>query len=180
MRSQCLATLVFCAVLGFAFADVAAPAVFYVAPGGSDQWSGRLSSPTANKNDGPFATAARALQAVRESRTPGRDTRGVPATIYFGPGLHIFYQPLVLGHDDSGLTLAGALQGKTVLSGGRRIAGWKAVELDGKKVWAAEIPDVRDGKWVFRELWVNGRRAVRARWPNKGYLKVAAVLDSPK
>jgi len=49
--------------------------------------------------------------------------------------------------------------------------------VDGKKLWAADIPEVREGKWYFRELWVNGERRVRARHPNKGYFKIEAVPD---
>src|SRR5262249_24003292 len=34
------------------------------------------------------------------------------------------------------------------------------------------------GKWFFRELWINGNRAVRVRHPNHGYLSVAESLDT--
>ena len=36
---------------------------FFVSPQGNDRWSGRLADP--GENDGPFATVARAQQAVR-------------------------------------------------------------------------------------------------------------------
>jgi hypothetical protein len=36
---------------------------------------------------------------------------------------------------------------------------------------------VAAGQWYFRELWINRRRAVRARYPNHGYLKVAGLPD---
>ncbi len=39
---------------------------FYVATNGNDDWSGRLVSPNARETDGPFATLARARDAVRE------------------------------------------------------------------------------------------------------------------
>jgi hypothetical protein len=63
------------------------------------------------------------------------------------------------------------------LSGGRPITGWKEVTVRGKKLWAADIPEVRDGKGYFRELWVNGRRATRARHPARGYLAIAELPD---
>jgi hypothetical protein len=85
--------------------------------------------------------------------------------------------PVVLTPEDSGLVLAAYPGARPVLSGGRPIAGWKEVTVRGKKLWAADIPSVRDGKWYFRELWVNGRRATRARHPNRGYLAIAELPD---
>ncbi|HYG33945.1 MAG TPA: right-handed parallel beta-helix repeat-containing protein, partial [Clostridia bacterium] len=67
---------------------------------------------------------------------------------------------------------------RPVLSGGRRISGWKPVTVSGRQMWAAEIPEVKEGKWFFKELWVNGQRAVRTRHPNQGYLRVEALVDS--
>jgi len=64
-----------------------------------------------------------------------------------------------------------------VISGGRRIAGWREVTLGAKMYWAAEIPEARDGKWFFHELWVNGERRTRARHPNQGYLKIVSLPD---
>ncbi|MEZ0276762.1 MAG: right-handed parallel beta-helix repeat-containing protein, partial [Roseimicrobium sp.] len=56
---------------------------------------------------------------------------------------------------------------KPIISGGRPITGWKQ-EQDG--FWSAEIPEVKAAQWYFQELWINGRRATRARTPNKRYL----------
>src|SRR2546430_11948741 len=54
-------------------------------------------------------------------------------------------------------------------SGGRSITGWGKVE--GKPgLWQAGIPEVREGKWHFRQLFINGHRKQRARTPNSGYL----------
>ena len=40
---------------------------------------------------------------------------------------------------------------------------------------------MRDGKWYFRQLWVNGRRAVRARGPKDGFHEVAGLPpDAPR
>jgi hypothetical protein len=38
---------------------------FYVSTKGNDSWSGKLSEPNTEKNDGPFATVRRAKMAVR-------------------------------------------------------------------------------------------------------------------
>ena len=45
-----------------------------------------------------------------------------------------------------------------VISGGRRITGWKKGY---GQTWTAEIPEVKAGNWRFRQLFVAGKRAVR-------------------
>ncbi|MBE2202871.1 MAG: right-handed parallel beta-helix repeat-containing protein, partial [Chthoniobacterales bacterium] len=79
------------------------------------------------------------------------------------------------GPEDSQVTWEGSSDGQSVISGGRRIGGWKPA---GGGLWRAEIPEVREEKWYFEQLWVNGRRAVRARTPNKGFLHMDAPATS--
>jgi hypothetical protein len=97
--------------------------------------------------------------------------------VFIGGGFHFVEGPVVFTPADSNLMLAAYPGQKPVLSGGRPITAWKEVTVEGKKLWAAEIPEVRDGKWYFRELWVNGRRATRARHPKRGYLGIAELPD---
>ncbi len=52
---------------------------------------------------------------------------------------------------------------KPFISGGRKIDGW---QKGAGEVWTTTVPQVRDGKWYFRQLFVNGHRAIRARTPN--------------
>jgi hypothetical protein len=151
--------------------------VFFVATNGNDQWSGTRPSVGRSKTDGPFATPQRALQAVRELRLRAGANPGRPATVFLHGGDYFLPEPLVLKPEDCGLTVAAYGQGKPVLSGGRPIGGWKEVSVSGKQLWAAEVPEVRAGKWYFRELWVNDQRAIRARHPNQGYFSVVDPLD---
>ena len=174
-RPAVLQVLLLCASLDLAWS---APGTFYVSQSGNDQWSGSLGTPNSEKNDGPFATVERALQAARQWNKRAGNTPSGSLTILIAGGVYELKQPLVLSPVDSGLVLAGLPKQQPVLSGGRRITGWKQVEREGKQCWAAEVPQVRNGNWIFRELWVNGHRAVRARHPNTGYLKVAGVEAS--
>ncbi|MER3501778.1 MAG: hypothetical protein C4295_09995 [Candidatus Fervidibacterota bacterium] len=159
--------------------------VFYVAPNGNDAWSGRLASPNRTKTDGPFATLPRALDAVRELKRQHGGTLRQPVTIYLRGGTYFLREPVTLTPEHSGtpqcpVTITAYRNEKPILSGGRRITGWKLATLNGKRVWTAEISEVREGKWFFRQLWVNGKRAIRARHPNTGYLQVAEILDATK
>lgn len=158
------------------------PGIFFVALDGNDGWSGRLDAPNANRTDGPFATLARARDAVRELKRQQGGTLRQPVTVYVRGGLHALTEPLVLTPEDSGTAQApvtyAAYPGENpILSGGRRITGWQTDTLQGRSVWTVTLPEVRAGRWYFRQLWVNGQRRIRARHPNKGYLAVEALPD---
>ncbi len=141
----------------------AAGADFYVAPHGNDSNPG-----TAKK---PLATLAKARDLVRQ-KVAARLACNILVLIRGGT-----YQQattLAFGPQDSGtekysITYAAYPGEKVVLSGGRRISGWKQGE---GKVWTAELPEVKAGKWYFRQLFVDGQRAVRARTPNSGWWRI--------
>jgi hypothetical protein len=153
------------------------PGTFFVAANGNDQWSGRLPGPNPGATDGPFATLPGALKTIRELRLRHDAAAGRAVTVVVGGGLCFLDAPVVLTPEDSGLTILASPGARPVLSGGRAVTGWKEVTVGGKKLWAADIPSVREGKWYFRELWINGQRATRARHPNKGYLAIAELPD---
>lgn len=152
----------------------AVKADFFVAPGGSDRWSGRLPNADAKKTDGPFATvdrARRAVAALREAE-PARKT---PVSVLLRGGTYELKRTLTFGAADSGSeaspTIYAAYPGEQpVLSGGSEIAGWRT--LAGGH-WQADLPDVKQGKWAFTQLFVDGQRRYRPRLPEKGYFHIA-------
>jgi len=157
-----------------------AAGVFFVATNGNDHWSGTGAAPSRKGTDGPFATLPRALKAVREFR---KQTTAAPrqrVTLSVRRGWYFLNEPLVLTPEDSDLTLAAYRGEECVISGGRRIGGWRETTIAKRKLWAAEIPEVSQGHWFFRELWTDGKRAARARHPNRGYLAVAEAPDKPR
>jgi len=134
-------------------------AEFHVAPGGDDGADGTAGA--------PFATPARARQAVR-ARRRGHPTESV--TVVLHGGTYRLREPLVFTAEDGGAPDAPvtwrAAKGDTVtLSGGRAVTGW--TKGDGG-VWTAKVSGASEGEWYPRHLWVSGRRATRARWPNLG------------
>ncbi len=151
----------------------------YVAPGGNDQWSGRLAVANAAKTDGPLATPRGARDAVRKLRAAGEQG---PVTVRFRGGTYWMAAPLVFEAQDSGTAegpvVYAAFEGeRPVLSGGRQIGGWKAGP-DG--VWTATVPEVAAGSWHFQQLWVNGQRCMRARTPNEGYFRMVQKAPPAK
>src|SRR5690606_42005974 len=79
-------------------------------------------------------------------------------------------------HKDTKILYQGE-QGKTVeFVGGRKIDNFEKVN-DG--LWKANLHALTDHSWHFEQLYVNGKRAVRARTPNVGeYLDVVKVEEN--
>ncbi|MCL5097961.1 MAG: right-handed parallel beta-helix repeat-containing protein [Candidatus Omnitrophica bacterium] len=136
-----------------------AQADFYVAPDGLDSNPGTASA--------PFATLAKARDAVRDRIAEGL-TNDILVAIRGGT----YQQPrkLVFGPEDSGTAkysiTYGAMPGETVIiSGGLRLTGWKR---GFGEIWTTLLPRMTAGLQdsYFRQLFVNGQRAVRARTPN--------------
>ncbi|HYG35691.1 MAG TPA: hypothetical protein VEC99_12945, partial [Clostridia bacterium] len=156
----------------FALAEVQA-ATFYVSPSGNDKNSGSKSK--------PFATLQRAQQAVREFKQKGK--RDEPVTVLLRKGTYDLAEPVVFEPADSGsskspVTYAAAPGEQPVLSGGRRITGWRK---HNEKLWVADLPEVNSGAWRFNQLYVNGELRPRARTPNKGFYIVAGCPEgTPK
>ena len=137
--------------------------VFFVAPGGDDDWSGRLPGPEGG--DGPFATLRRARDAVRGLIR--ESAKRQPITVLVRGGKYYLTEPLRLASEDSGtkacpVTYAAYPDEIPIISGGRRLNAWKPYK-DG--IYQCEIPEVRGGRWRFRQLFCNGNRMERSRYP---------------
>src|ERR1035437_4311957 len=113
------------------------PGVFFVATNGNDQWSGRLPAPSRNETDGPFATLPGALKAIRLLRQQHDSAVGDTPKLIVGGGYYFVEAPVVFTPEDSGLVIEAWPGMNPVLSGGRPIAGWKEVTVQGKVLWAA-------------------------------------------
>ncbi|MFG2076073.1 right-handed parallel beta-helix repeat-containing protein [Nonomuraea maritima] len=109
----------------------------HVAVSGDDSWPGSV--------ERPFATLERARSAARAA------TGGV--VVHLRGGVHVLDRPLELTEADSGTVYRAYGGEEAVISGGRRITGWR--EQDG--VWVAEVGDLET-----RQLTVDGRRVSRA------------------
>ena len=150
----------------------------YISPQGNDSWSGRLKEPNAQKTDGPLASLKGARDALRKLRAQGPLSE--PVSIVISAGTYFMDEPLLLEPCDSGTKRAPitfrAEGGPAVFSGGKILTGFK-VSRHG--IWQLTLPEVKEGKWYFEQLYVNDRRAVRARSPNRFYYYMLQVREEP-
>ncbi|MBI2299948.1 MAG: hypothetical protein HYU66_13570, partial [Armatimonadetes bacterium] len=136
---------------------LAAPSAdVHVAPNGRDSNPGTAAR--------PFATLAKAQEAVRAKLKAGLTQ---DLSVQLAAGTYELSEPLVFTPADGGteahaVTWSAAPGATVVVSGGRRFGGWQPA---GNGLWTAQLPDL-DPDWYPRQLFVNGRRAIRARWPN--------------
>ncbi len=119
-----------------------------------------------------------ALEAIRAAKAKNDASAW---TVRVKPGIYALERTLIFTPADSGTPQAPVTwigENGAVISGGAPLAGWKDT---GKGWWSAPVPRGADGKPVyFEQLWVNGRRASRARLPNVGYFKVAKPTIAPR
>ena len=119
-------------------------------------------------NDGtrqfPKATLTSALRQAREWRRTEDNRIQGGITIYMEGGTYAFHEPVFIRPEDSGTKESPTIirsvgDEKVILSGGISINGWKKQG----KVWVADVPVFNGRPLDFRQLWVNGKKAVRAR-----------------
>ena len=141
-------------VISIAGANAMPQADLYVSTKGNDAWSGKLSEPNAMRTDGPFVTIQRAQKAVRASAKS--------CTVLVREGTYELTSPLLFTPEDSNSTYAAYPGEKPVISGGRRLTGWKKSD-DGR--WTMNV----SSGLYFRDLYVNGQRRSRTRLPKEGF-----------
>ena len=121
----------------------------------------------------PFTTLEQARDAIRDLRKNGGLKKSV--TVYLRGGLYMRSEPFVLTSEDSGteefpVTYRSYGEEKPVISGGIQVKNWASTQLNGNSVLVADLSNLAYKH--FEQLWVNSHRAIQARTPNKGYLRV--------
>lgn len=143
----------------------------YVATNGSDFADGTKSH--------PFASVAMAVRKGRELRRLNDPSVKSGVKIIVENGTYRLSEPIFIRPEDSGTdespTVIEAAEGaKPVLSGGIEIRGWKKLQENvvglprssKGKVWVADVPSMEGNFIPFRQLWVDGVKAVRAKAQN--------------
>jgi hypothetical protein len=142
----------------------------YISPEGSDSNSGTI--------ENPLATLNGALYKARIIRRDGL-VKG-PVEIIALKGNYFMLRPLDITADDSGtpdapLVIRAEEGSRPAFIGGVQISGFKKIN---EKLWQAFIPQVAWYDSYFEQLYVNGRRAVRAQTPNDGFYFIRKVTET--
>lgn len=158
-------------ILSFAAlgAEPDAAKTYYVAPSGSDSNVGTL--------EAPFATIQQAQAAVRTEIAAGM-TQSI--VVELREGTYSLTEPLSFVSGDGGTeafrVTYRAYGGEQVsISGGRAITGW----TKGKNnQWTVQVSEAARGAWPFRQLFRDGDRLPRGRFPNAPeLLRVSGVSE---
>ncbi len=147
-----------------AFAGTVEASEVYVSPQGDDNNPGSKLK--------PIKTIQQAQLIVRKNIEAGLEDK---IRIYLRAGTYRLTKPLVFDCRDTGtgqydITYTAYEREEVVISGGRIISGWKQ-ESDGR--WSTDP----GGSVKIREMFVNGKRARRARHPNTGYLQAVKTSE---
>lgn len=141
----------------------------FVAPSGNDTAIGNIDFPL------------RSLEGARDKIREIKKTTIFSDTIFviIKPGKYHLKSTFTLKPEDSGSSeapivyMAEELK-NTVFSGGISISGFKETE-DG--LWVAQVPEVPYWDWTFDQLFVNEKRATRAKSPNNGYFHIKEITE---
>jgi len=120
----------------------------------------------------PLRSIEAAQQAVREMREkdPGRSVKVILGAGSWYIDKPLFFVPADGGSGKANVTWEGRPDGATVISGGALIEGFRD---EGYGIWWAPVDSTR----VFEQLYVNGVRATRARYPNMDDPRSRIYLD---
>lgn len=139
-------------------------AEIWVSPQGSDANQGTKMK--------PLATLQMALRKAREMRRLNDPLIKGGIEIILMNGAYYLNEPLFIRPEDSGTpdsptTIKADAHAKPILSGGVEIKNWtQAPAINGLRqgvVWVADAPSIAGEISNYRQLWVNGKKAVRAK-----------------
>jgi len=155
---------------------------FWLSPPGRD--SGK-NPPETNR-----LTIAASLQQAAELRRLGKISKAEPVRIILHGGRYPLIGPLSLSPEASSaeggpLIIEAAPGEHPVLSGGVVIGNWEKVaakipglpETAHANLWVADAPKLEGHTLEFRQLWVDGTKAIRARKPDANNLTRLVAWD---
>ncbi|HIA46522.1 MAG TPA: hypothetical protein EYN96_00785 [Candidatus Hydrogenedentes bacterium] len=145
---------------------------FHVAINGDDKNPGTQSA--------PFATIQHAQTTVRQQIT---DRLNSDLTVWIHQGNYELEAPLHFTPQDSGtrehsIAYVGVPNESVTLSGGEEVSNWTRI---GNNQWVTTLAEVANGTWTFRQLFADGKRLPRGRYPNAPeILRVKSVSEDVK
>ncbi len=150
--------LFFSVILLFAFAVFSSAKELYVSPNGNDANNGSRQQ--------PLLTIEKVLSIINQSKDK-------KITVWLNGGIYPVEKPLVFVNNQNrrlpAITFKAVDKQKPVISGGVQLKNWTKNE---KGQWECQLPENLVQLKSARELFIDGKRAVRARFPNENYLRI--------
>jgi len=169
----------------------------YVSNSGNDSWSGRVSQPSQNAKDGPFATIEAARNEIRRLKAENKLPGGT-INIELQGGSYELKSAFILdaidgGKDsDSRVIYSGRPDSEVILTGGKAVKNWSHVS--DADIRALLYPGVRDKIYMAdlkalgitdfgspegggAELFFNNKPMKISRYPNAGFVKITSLLN---
>ncbi len=139
---------------------------YYVSPSGRDMTG---HSPTEKADgDGPFGSLQSAIYAVSELRRSGV---GQPVTLSLLPGEYVFSSPLKIGPEVTNLTIESYDKNrKAAVIGSKKVTGFAKDVFNGAECLSAFVGDCK-----VTDVYVNGERAGKTRFPAEGTIEMTSV-----
>lgn len=126
--------------------------------------------------NGPVKTIDRALVIVSEMR---RSEYRQPITVALMDDEYDFAKTLEIKNPlVRDVTFAPFGGGDVLFSGGKQITGWAPDAFMGADCLSVFLPEVKEGKWRFSDLYVGGRPAAKTRTPAEGYFLPESVENT--
>jgi hypothetical protein len=85
------------------------------------------------------------------------------------------FEPSDSGEPENPVIYAAAAGERAVFSGGRLLKEGHSEQINDRKAWSLDVPEVKRGEWRFRQLFINGERRPRTRLPKKGEYQIESL-----
>lgn len=161
-------TTLFIFVFSILIAERAFSITIYVSPRGNDANMGTKES--------PLASLTGARDRIRSLKKQGDKT---DIKVIIAAGNYFMNDPVVFTAEDGGsgsvsVRYTAEEGAKPVFYGGIEVKGFEKVN---DRLWRAYLPEVQRLGWSFEQLYVAGKRATRAKFPNKDFYQPKAVTE---
>lgn len=152
-----------CLLLLILVISVSSANEIFVSPSGNDN------NPGTKKQ--PFKTLFQAEKTARQLMIQGKVN---DITVWLADGIYGIDNPFIIKpfrevSCEYKLQFKADKNANPVVSGGIQITGWKKND---EGLWTARLPENAGNLKKVRELFIDGKRAVRARHPNKDFLRI--------
>lgn len=125
-----------------------------------------------------FPSVEAARDAIRKLRAKGKYRDEVK--IWIREGVYALNETMIFTPEDSNACYKAYPGEKVLFSGGVAIDNWQESKSGNKRLWTADVSGIMQREGAFKQLFVDGKRCPRTRFPKTGFLKLGDVTPDVK